>query len=57
MKRFVISGLLLALASIHADAQVNAGEQKSDPNLPFNMTQVTTLTCLGALRSCLTDGC
>ena len=27
-----------------ASAQVNAGEQKSDPNLPFTVTQVTTLS-------------
>src|SRR5271169_1129868 len=43
MKRFVIGGLSLALAAIQANAQINAGEQKSDPDLPFTMTQVTTL--------------
>ncbi len=43
MKRFVVSGLIVALAAIHANAQINAGEQKSDPNLPFNVTKVTTL--------------
>jgi len=43
MNRFLVSGLILALAAIHANAQINAGEQKSDPNLPFNVTQVTTL--------------
>ncbi len=43
MKRFVITGLLLALAATAADAQINAGEQKPEPSLPFNMTQVTTL--------------
>ena len=43
MKQFVIAGLFLALAATQADAQINAGEQKSDPNLPFTMTQVTTL--------------
>lgn len=31
------------MASAGAFAQVNAGEQKSDPNLPFTMTQITTL--------------
>src|SRR5499433_853453 len=36
--------LLLTLASPAAWAQVNAGEQKSDSNVPFNMTTVTTFT-------------
>jgi glucose/arabinose dehydrogenase len=36
--------LLLALASTGVDAQINAGEQKPEPNLPFTMTQVTTLS-------------
>ena len=31
------------MASSGALAQVNAGEQKSDPNLPFTVTQITTL--------------
>jgi glucose/arabinose dehydrogenase len=44
MKHFVIAGLFLAMASGSASAQVNAGEQKSDSNLPFNVTQVTTLS-------------
>ncbi|HEY9125717.1 MAG TPA: PQQ-dependent sugar dehydrogenase [Acidobacteriaceae bacterium] len=46
MKYLAIAGLSLAClvcASNEATAQVNAGEQKSDSNLPFNMTQVTTL--------------
>lgn len=43
MKHLAIAGLLLTLASMDVSAQVNAGEQKSDSNLPFNMTQVTTL--------------
>jgi len=43
MKHFVIAGLFLAMAC-SAMAQINAGEQKSDPNLPFNVTQVTTLS-------------
>ncbi len=36
-------GLFVAMASSGALAQVNAGEQKSDPHLPFTVTQVTTL--------------
>ena len=43
MKQLVIAGLFLALAATHADAQINAGEQKPEPSLPFNMVQVTTL--------------
>jgi glucose/arabinose dehydrogenase len=43
MKQLAIAGPLLALALSSASAQVNAGEQKSDPNLPFNVTQITTL--------------
>ncbi len=43
MKHLAIAGLLLALFSSAASAQVNAGEQTPDPNLPFTMTQVTTL--------------
>ena len=34
--------LLLALLSSTANAQVNAGNQKSDPDLPFTITQVAT---------------
>jgi len=44
MRHLAVAGLFLALASSGASAQVNAGEQKSDPNLPFNVTQVTTLS-------------
>jgi glucose/arabinose dehydrogenase/cytochrome c551/c552 len=44
MKSFISAGLFLAMASSSASAQVNAGEQKSDPNLPFNVTQITTLS-------------
>jgi glucose/arabinose dehydrogenase len=36
--------LLLAVASTGVDAQINAGEQKPEANLPFTMTQVTTLS-------------
>src|SRR6476659_1627050 len=34
--------LLLTLASGAAWAQVNAGEQKPEPSVPFNMTTTTT---------------
>ncbi|ADV83545.1 PQQ-dependent sugar dehydrogenase [Terriglobus saanensis] len=44
MKHFAIAGLCLAMAASGALAQVNAGEQKSEPSLPFNMVQVTTLS-------------
>jgi glucose/arabinose dehydrogenase len=43
MNKLVIAGLSLALAATHADAQINAGEQKPEASLPFTVTQVTTL--------------
>ena len=36
------AALILSLTSTAAQAQINAGEQKPEPNLPFTMTQVTT---------------
>ncbi len=36
------AAMLLALASVPANAQVNAGEQKPEQDTPFTMTQVTT---------------
>ena len=42
MKTLVNAALLLTLASSPAWAQVNAGEQRSEANLPFTMTQVAT---------------
>lgn len=44
MKHVAIAGLFLAITSSSASAQINAGEQKSDPNLPFTVTQITTLS-------------
>ena len=43
MKQLAIAGLFLALAATRVDAQINAGEQKPEPCLPFNMVQVATL--------------
>ena len=43
MKQVVIAGLFLALAATQSDAQINAGEQKPEASVPFNMVQVTTL--------------
>jgi glucose/arabinose dehydrogenase len=43
MKHLAIAGLFLAMAAGSVSAQVNAGEQKPDPALPFKMDQVTTL--------------
>jgi glucose/arabinose dehydrogenase len=43
-KQLAIAGLLLGLAWSGASAQVNAGEQPSDPKLPFTVTQITTLS-------------
>jgi glucose/arabinose dehydrogenase len=42
MKKLANAVLLLALASTSVDAQINAGEQKPEPILPFTMTQVAT---------------
>jgi glucose/arabinose dehydrogenase len=44
MNRLVIAGLFVALAAIQAGAQINAGDQKPEPSLPFNVVQVTTLS-------------
>jgi glucose/arabinose dehydrogenase len=38
------AALLLTLAAVAGWAQVNAGEQKPEASLPFNMTTVTTFT-------------
>ena len=43
MKQLAIAGLFLALAATQSDAQMNAGEQKPEASVPFNMVQVTTL--------------
>src|SRR5271170_839807 len=42
MKRLAIGGLGLALAVAQAHGQINAGEQKPEPSVPFTVTQVTT---------------
>lgn len=42
MKQLAIAGLFIAMAASSASAQINAGKQKSEPSLPFNMVQVTT---------------
>src|SRR5882672_1279800 len=42
MKTLLNAALLLTLASATARAQVNAGELKPQPDLPFTMTQVAT---------------
>jgi glucose/arabinose dehydrogenase len=42
MRRLAIVALSLALLPTGANAQINAGEQKSEPSQPFTMTQVTT---------------
>src|SRR5580698_505458 len=43
MKHLAIAGLFLVMAASGASAQINAGEQKPEASLPFNMVQVTTL--------------
>lgn len=42
MKVFAQTALALTLMTAPAWAQVNAGEQKGDPNLPFKMDQIAT---------------
>src|ERR1700716_921821 len=42
MKTLLSSALLLTLVSASARAQINAGELKPEPSLPFTMTQVAT---------------
>ena len=42
MMKLVTAGLLIALLTGAAHAQTNAGEQKSDPNLPFTITKVAS---------------
>src|SRR5712691_3494573 len=44
MKKLANAVLLLALGSSGVDAQINAGEQKPEPILPFTMTQVATFS-------------
>jgi aldose sugar dehydrogenase len=44
MKHLAIAGLFLVMAASGASAQVNAGEQKPEASLPFNMEQVTALS-------------
>jgi glucose/arabinose dehydrogenase len=44
MKHLAIAGLVVALAASGASAQTNAGEQKPEATLPFNVVQVTTLS-------------
>jgi len=41
--RAAVAALLITLAPTALMAQVNAGEQKADPNVPFAMARVTTL--------------
>src|SRR5438132_10002507 len=42
MKTLLNAALLLTLVSATAGAQINAGELKPEPSLPFTMTQVAT---------------
>src|SRR3954471_623488 len=43
MKTFAVAALLGTLLCVPAYAQINAGEQRPEANLPFAMTQVATL--------------
>jgi glucose/arabinose dehydrogenase len=43
MNKLVIAGLVMALGATAANAQINAGEQKPEATVPFNMVKVATL--------------
>ena len=42
MQRLAIAAIALALLPSSANAQINAGEQRAEPDLPFTMTQIAT---------------
>ncbi len=42
MKQLAIAGLFVALTATHVQAQINAGEQKPEATVPFNVTPVAT---------------
>ena len=42
LNTLAFAALALALLPSSVEAQINAGEQKPEPSLPFTMTQVTT---------------
>jgi glucose/arabinose dehydrogenase len=42
MMKLPIAALVAALAATRVDAQINAGERKPEPSLPFTITQVAT---------------
>ena len=44
MKQFVIAGVFAVLATAPSYAQINAGEQKPEAELPFKMEKVATLS-------------
>ncbi|MGH9595438.1 MAG: PQQ-dependent sugar dehydrogenase, partial [Edaphobacter sp.] len=43
MNKLAIAGLFLALAATRAEAQINAGAQKPEADVPFTMVKVATL--------------
>ena len=57
MKTLLNAALLLTLVAPTAQAQINAGDLKPEPSLPFTMTQVATFNCRGASRSCPMGAC
>ena len=44
MKHLAFAGLFLAISARVIPAQINAGEQKPEASMPFNMVQVTTMS-------------
>jgi len=55
MKRLAIAGLLVRWRPHRQMHRVNAGEQKPETDLPFNMTKERSRTCLGVIAF-LPDG-
>ena len=43
MNKLSIAGLFLAVSVAQIHPQINAGEQKPEPSLPFNIQEITTL--------------
>jgi hypothetical protein len=57
MKTLLKAALLLTLVSPSAQAQINAGDLKPEPSLPFTMTKVAEFKLGWRMRSCPMDAC
>jgi hypothetical protein len=52
MKTLLSAAVLLTLTSATARAQINAGELKPEPDLPFTMTQVADFKLPWRIAGC-----